>query len=267
MRGKIARSAKAISTVATTEVVLRFDRQKRPIGSENDVIWRILAAGLVGGLVVGVLSVIVVHLLLLEFGYVAATRNLVAGGAIYSNLRVEGLATPTTVPQWGILAGCIVAAIAVHELGHLLALVVHRVRVHGLGVSLFLVVPVRFFTRIDRRDWRVVSARERAIVLSAGIATNHVVAIVALVLFAWLPSQVAGWLYASNVALALLSAVPLSNTDGDKLLSYVLHGDANASMDGPPKAHVYVLGIGSWLVVVGSGLTVALTTVAHIMFG
>jgi Zn-dependent protease len=260
---KIWHAVETIRTRATVDVVAQFDRDEENADSDRGVRRLLLSAGATVARYLGVATLLVAHLALAETAYHFAVDGAIPAGTVYSTLHVAGLSLPSGVARWAVFAGCGALSIVVHELGHVLALVTYRVRVRGVGVRLLVVVPVRFFTRFDRDGLTDLASRQRASVQSAGIAANYLLALVALAAFAQFDSQVAGWLYALNLTLAIVSAVPLSDTDGDRLLSSLLVGDGGSENRSPGRV-VSLLAVGSWVVVAGSMLTVAV--VAAIRF-
>jgi len=264
---RLSQVVETVRNLVALEILLRFDDHELNAKVATGVGSRILPSLTIGGLYVGLTTVVAVHFVVLESAYHVVAYGRLFDGVTRSLFRIDSLRVPNTLVQWVVLTGCGLASGAVHELGHVLALADRRVRIHGVGVELVLGVPLRFFTRYDRNEWNNLTPREQASVQSAGIAANHLLAVVALVVFLQFGLQAAGWLYALSVALAVLSAIPLTLADGNELLHYLLLGGSEPSGDETANTFGYVVGFASWLLVAGSLLAIGLTTTIRFATG
>lgn len=72
-------------------------------------------------------------------------------------------------------------AATVHELMHAYTATSRGVRVKSIGFALILILPVAF-TEVDEEDFKKTSSRNRVLVLSAGPASNYLLALLATLL-------------------------------------------------------------------------------------
>lgn len=246
-----------ISSKFTFDVVLkhRFNNTEWEGWGWNRIISTILAVGLY----LGLLTIVGSHFFLLDLAYNSIASDKITSGAIHTILVLDDISLPNTLLEWSIFLVCALFSMVAHEIGHMVALINYRIRIYGLGTSLFLCLPYRFFVSFDMDGFTSVGSYERATVRSAGIAANYGIVIVALLLSSQFNSQIVGWFYSLNIALAIISAIPLSKTDGDKILSYMLlSGSGIHHMEIKPIL-IYIIGFISWLSIAGSMLVIILT--------
>lgn len=243
----------AVLGAITTEVTVVFegDDARRPDG-----VTPLGRVALAIALSLGALSLVAVHGLSLLTAYWVAVRDR----GIVDVVSLPGIGPLQPLADVWIVASCLVIAIAVHEGGHLFANRLCGVRLRAVGVGLACGLPFKCFTRYDREDWATLSARRRAAIRSAGIAVNVGVAAVAFGVALRFGSEVASWLCVVNAGLALVSAVPLSGTDGDLLLPYLVTGGDSVREAETPRWIVLLVGTGSWVLVVGTVLLVVVTS-------
>jgi len=213
------------------------------------------------GLYSAVLTVLIVHILLVAIAYNVMVLDRPVGTTVLSFLGISGVNFPETRLAGGIIMVCFLSSILVHELGHVVSHRCSGVRVKAVGVEVFLVIPIRFYTRYHRCDWRGLSPRVQATTEAAGIATNLLVSAVAFVLFLGSGSQLVAWVYLSNTGVAVVSAVPLLGTDGDRLLAYVVLGRCDGEDTGDTGPLALAAGLGSWIILVGSALAIFIAKV------
>lgn len=242
----IQRWTRVVAGAVTTEVAVDFGDETLPQLPLSDPLMLVFR----GGLYVALLVVGLVHGVLAVFAHRVGHLGADGGAVATQLLGVPGLGLPATPVSVGLCAGCLIVSILLHEFGHVVAHRVNDIRVYRVGTELLLVVPFRFFTSYDTRDWDALRPRERAAVESAGIVTNLAVAMVTFVMFAWSGLQLLSWMYVCNVVLAFVSAIPLSGTDGDRLFFYAV-GERFGAWGVPDSVRALV-GVSSWCLVVGS---------------
>lgn len=245
-----------LSKATRREVVIVFN-QKSDSGGRTENDGRFAGIFLTCSLYTACGAILLLHVVLLA----AAYRSAVEGGSGVVPLPGVGSAIPATITDGAVLLGCLVVSIAAHELGHVLAYRRYAGSVRSVGVDLVGVIPVRFFTRYNRQTWKRLPPGSRARVLSAGLTVNFLFAAVSWAVFTRFEYRLVGYLSLANVALTVITAVPLTGTDGDRLFAYLLTGALRTTDAGDTSRVQLLAGMSSWLVVVGSILTVVISLV------
>lgn len=147
-------------------------------------------------------------------GLYLATRQWTAlTAAVAEVLRLEGLL---------IYALAILGLKAIHELGHALTTVRYGCRVPSMGLAVMLGAPVLYTDTSD--SWRLARRSERLAIVFAGVAAEFIVAVFAILVWAFLPDglprQICFALATSSVALSLaVNLNPFMRFDGYFALS------------------------------------------------
>jgi membrane-associated protease RseP (regulator of RpoE activity) len=165
----------------TTKGLKLLDRLSRPKG-----FWRIVASAGVP-LVVLSMTYFLVLLLLMAYLMIQAPPEPSSYNAPRNILLIPGL--NEYIPfVWGWIA--LFVTMVVHEFSHGIMSRVEGVRVKSMGIITFLVAPIAAFVEPDEEELfgskekpPIVGKAARVRILSAGVISNFLVAIVAMALF------------------------------------------------------------------------------------